>query len=167
MSFKKFLVIPLIVATLGIITPAKKAQAGVVILFSTASLFNDAHKPIGYSIGGTLGAATMIGGVLYGLPLYEILPPFGLFMIVGSAVLDINGDLSKDALAAELAEKYNFIDNQAVIENLASKIKSEYELVKVVHKDAYIALNESETRLILEASNLSESEIEHVVNDLK
>lgn len=167
MSFKKLLAVPLIVATLGLTVPAKKAEAGVIILFSTASLFSDANKPIGYAVGGTLGAATMYGGLVFGIPLYQLIPGLGLISMVGGLVLDANGNLPKEALATYLVDKYNFIDNQVIIESLVSAIKTKHESVKHINPEAYIALTESETRSILEAANLSEGEIQQVVNDLK
>lgn len=167
MSFKKLLAVPLIVATLGLAVPAKKAEAGVVMTFSIAGLFNRDHKDIGYAIGATIGSATTIGGLIYAIPMYQLVPGLGLILMGSAIVLDANGNLPKEAITAYLAEKYNFIDNQAVIENLASEIKTKYESVKQINPEAYIALTESETRSILEAANLSDGEIEQVVADLK
>lgn len=161
MSLKKLLVVPLIAATL-LMTPIKKAEAGVIVYFGTASLFNGSTA--GHIVGATLGTATVIGGFVFGYPIYYLLPPLGMWVMGGSLVLDANGNMAPELLAAELSEKYGFIDNQAVINDLVSTIKHRYE---TIGGNAYIVLSEIETRQILAPAALSESEIQEVVSDLQ
>lgn len=161
MSLKKLLVVPLMASFLTF-APAKKAEAGVIVYFGMASLFDG--KPAGHILGATLGTVTVVGGFVFGYPIYHLLPPLGMWVMGGSLVLDADGSMNPDLLAAELSQKYNFIDNQAVINDLVSTIKHRYE---AIGGNAYVVLSETETRNILAPAALSESEIQQVVADLQ
>lgn len=145
--------------------PTQKAEAGVAIYAVSAAM--PAKKPgdiLASGSGMILGATTTVLGTVAGGIVSIFSPSVGLKIIYASIILDVDGSLKQEDLEVILHEKYHFVDNQKVLSNLSGAIKAKYDLIK---GDAYITLSEFETRSILEPSDLSESEILQMVNDLK
>lgn len=92
--------------------------------------------------------------------------PVGIFKVYMFMALGANGQLSQTQLQQNLAEQYNFLDNQEIVVDLAAQIKHKYELVKDEHGTAIVSLSEADIRKTLEPAALSESEIQQVVRDL-
>lgn len=161
---KKFLSLLLVFSTLTLTLPKKEANAGV-LLFAASSIpsghgpgdvLNDIGAMIGAIFIGFAGSA--VGGVV---SIFN--PSVGLKIIYGSIILNADGSINQQSLEQSFSEKYNFIDNQEVINGLAKSIKTKYQQNKA---NAYVTLSEEETRSILEPAMLSEGEIAQVVIDL-
>lgn len=162
---KKFLSLALVFATLTFALPKKEANAGVAIFVvgTPIGVILDNHEMAGLE-GILIGGLVAIPGAILGALITVIHPATGLKIIKYSLVLDAEGYLPQAALENDLTHKYSFIDNQAVISDLAQTIKEKYELNK---ESNYVTLSETETRSILASANLNESEIAQVVKDLK
>lgn len=92
--------------------------------------------------------------------------PVGIFKIYLLMALGVDGQLSQTQLQKNIAEHYNFLDNQEIVVDLATQIKKQYEIVKDKNGNAIVSLSEASIRKALEPAALSESEIEQVVRDL-
>ena len=146
--FKKFLVTALIATSMFAAIPAQKAEAGLIF-----GCVVDKNHNGGTSLAGFLVVSSV--AYIFGA---------GLGWAI---VLDEKGEISQDQLAGNLAMKYPFIDNADVTAELANTIKLKYAEEKNTQENVLVSLSENETRSILSQADLSDEEVEQVVNDLK
>lgn len=108
-------------------------------------------------IGGVtavVATASLTAGVLPGL--------------IVLLVLEEDGALPQDQLESVLSERYHFINDREVISMLALEIKSKADEMDLDQEGKkVVTLDSSEVRPILIATELSEEEIQLVVEDLK
>lgn len=159
---KKLLSLMLIFGTLTFALPKKEAHAGIGIFAGTAMvcLPLKCDRPNGFIRGAVNGAIFAAGGALIGAVATFLNPATGVKIIAYSVILDAENE--SNGLSEILAKKYTFINNQQVINELASAVKNQYELDK---SQSIIRLSEAETMQILEPAELSEGELALVVAD--
>lgn len=138
----------------------KKAEAGLILGMTGAGLeFESAGAIVGLT--GVAMIATAIVTVCLTFP--GDTPGFVPVLLV----LDAEGSLAQNRLAASLAEKYPFINNQKVLENLASNINEKFKAEnKNGIKEIYISLDPSETINLLNPADLTDNQVSQVVKDL-
>ena len=143
------------------------SKAGVILLATSGG----AAGPV---IGGIASIAAGTIGVIAGPSL--VIASFGFFAEEGTLitllgvaflVLDIDGNLTEDSLVSLLNQKYPFIDNEEVVRELASVIKSKSELIEANSQgEKYVTLTDLELQNATFAANLSPDQYAILVNDL-
>lgn len=163
--FKK-LVLTLAVVT-SLFVSAPKAEAGVIV----GLIAGDPGKGalIGGGIGLAIGVVTLISS---GDELDAILNLVITLPVLTSlgTVLDVDSALTEDELAKAFQNKYAFIDNQESIMNLTKTVKAKFSnFAKNNPKmsSAYISVSYAEVKADLEASDLTNAQIEQIASDLE
>jgi hypothetical protein len=137
-SIQKITSALVIAASINTITPAPKAEAGVIL------------TPVA------------VGFVLIALGIHY----HNKLMII----LDADGSLSQDALAQALGEKYSFIDNDDVLQNLASAIRAKAATTPEVDGKKTVRLNRGEVLSLVAPIGLGElnpAQVEQMIQDLQ
>lgn len=154
-------------AGLGIISVAA-VGTGVSLVASSngndsASIVAIAFVAMGviYGVGGGI-LGTIVGGVV---SIFN--PSVGGQIIHASIVLEADGSLPQSALVYEFSKKYSFVDNQETIKNLASVVNQKYMQQKMEQDLVVVRLTENEVNEIFESSELLDSELAIIINDLK
>lgn len=152
----------LVAATL-MLAPAKKAEAGVIVGFTGMIVCSiDSSSPTGCT-----GVALGLGGGLAAGGIWLMVKTSNIWL-EGTGTLIVILDQENpaaDQLEQGFAAAYPFIDNEQVIKNLAVKISNKIpaDLADKVN----VTLTENETRTALEGADLSEAQIQQVVDNLK
>lgn len=163
---KSFLSAILLSSVLTTSLMPKQADAGV-ILFTTGAGFTmiDAYSSHRIQLA-RVGTPLMIVGAITGA--------IGvLTMAAGGAsfvILSEDGSLAQSDLEAALTEKYPFIQENKVIADLATLVKSKAENTKENNGKKMISLTEAEVKSVFESTDLLEthvSEVQAMVLDLK
>lgn len=136
----------------------KKAEAGVLIYaIGTIDKEEDSVECLGVitaSIGGFLGLINLDGGGIgWKIPIILI-------------TLQSDGTIEKGYLENEFVERYSFIDNADVIDNMSSVVKKKFIETKNNNGSSLVRLSEDEVREILSPIDLTEKQILTVVKDL-
>ena len=166
-TFKKFIATLSIVSTLGIAS----AQAGLGLAIAGGVLMHDHYsKPYAERNGnGEAESAVLtigLAGVGVGIVTSLVVPVFG--WMVGAAMILLDGE-SQSQIASALSQKYNFIDDEVVFEDLSALIAEKVESTEVVDGKINVSLEESEVLEILEATDLMEThpaQTEKMINEL-
>jgi hypothetical protein len=93
-------------------------------------------------------------------------PDFGIY---GSVFIIVSSDhlKQKSAMSAELRAKYPFINDQSVIDELSETLVDRFHATESEDKEfVEVKLAEQTTRNILSRTDLLESQVNQVVNDL-
>ena len=155
------------------------AQAGIISIvgfpMAGVSEIKAGDDVVGGYMDLILGVPISVALVAFGINAYNTAVPFlrpgavnswqgiGITLIIMSA----DGKVSKDVLAQTLAKAYPFIDNGDTLSDLAQAIRDKVPPAGTSESKAFVSLTEDETRSALISANLSEEQIQRVVNDLK
>lgn len=135
------------------VLPVKKSEAAIAII--TAAARSDSYYNDYYYYGG--------GGCIFVSTTYVVHPgQAGLVLALILIVLDEKGNIDQAGTVSGLVDKFPFIDNSQVMNNLMAKITREQKMGKTL-----ISLSEAEVREALLPIELSESEVAEVVSYLK
>lgn len=165
---KKLLSIFLLASLFSTHTP--KAEAGVVVGIAVAR--SEDSTGLGITVGlGVTSLLVVLDGPLLVLPkaYFPTLSAIGMWVMLGAVVLDADGSLPVDQLSSMLSEKYYFIDNQMVINDLAVKIKNAYEPRKDEVKPIFVSLTEESIKKSLQSveTEITSEQEQLIINDLK
>ena len=150
----------------------KEAQAGLIIIgVCDLGLCNDLEDggPValtGFTMSFVGGLSTFVGlatALLTNGTSGEPIVGVGASLLV----LGIDGALNPGVLEGNLSARYPFIDDREVTANLASSIYAKVPLNLKSNESYFVSLSENSTREILSPIDLSEEQIQKVVNDLK
>lgn len=136
------------------------AQAGIGVFFGAASVVISLgeEEPYGLILTAPLAIICLLKAgelALFGNPTLALI------------VLD-SKPTNVHQLQTILSEKFNFIDNQSVLADLSQKLHAPLEAARLSGKTvANIALPADLVRNSLEAADLSEGEIQQVIEELK
>lgn len=162
LNLKKILGVFLIASCL-IVTPVKKAEAGVVIGTIGLALVPE------YGPEATIVPMT-IAGISAGLGVVIIRLTTSIAGTVGGSLLialDANTNLSQSVLVQTFARSYPFINNQQTLNELAKTLKEKAPKTIEAYQKIEVSLSENEVRDALESSDLTEEEIQVVIQELK
>ena len=121
-----------------------------------------------------LGVPISVALVALGINAYNTAVPFlrpgaaNTWQGLGITLIIMNADgrVSQDVLAQTLAKAYPFIDNGETLSDLAKTIRAKVPPAGAGESKSFVSLSESETRSALMSADLSEEQIQKVVNDL-
>lgn len=151
---KRFLASFLLAVTLFVSIPVKKADAGIIFIATSVEAFSKKEYVQG------------VAGIAFAVINFSAAQFFNFFhadfFTVLFFALDADPTMSQGDLERIMSDRYPFINNEAVIGNLAKAVKSKL----VVGKDMIVRLQTSEIKSILSAADLSESEVALVVSEL-
>lgn len=94
-------------------------------------------------------------------------PEFGIY---GSVFIILSTDemKQKSAMTAELTKRYQFINDQSIIEELSDALIEEFNKSNKADEELIeVKLAEESTRSILKRTDLSDKDIETIINDLR
>lgn len=134
--------------------PAKKAEAGFMILGAVQEFVWDSRYE---KVDDVLVVALPVTLITFSLFAVAIPgDPFNNFTLIAGAVcLDEKLEGKKNEIVASLQSRYPFIDNVEVLNQLADKIIVRYPSVKDTHGSAMINFSQKEideTALVLDLS---------------
>lgn len=158
----KSLLLGALLATSLIFAPAKKAEAGIVLAgtgFLVGAMADDPATIFGFTvIGGSLVTGSMWLMTKFQNPWMKV---GGTILIV----LDTDRANDQPQFAEIFSKTFPFIDNAEVIENLAIKVA--HQVPANLTDKVTISLSEDEIREALAGADLTEEQVEFVVNNLK
>lgn len=157
------------------------------ILLTLISLltFNQAHSSITFVVGGATGVATVccnpakspavvVGSILIGAGLIIAIIGVGSVtapLSVGDIILitlGTDGSLEQNKLTEMFFNKYPFIEDTQSIDNLSTLVHERFvEQFNPEEKNIIVSVNESEVREIFKSTDLTESELQILIKDLK
>lgn len=145
----------------------KKAEAGVAIGFGGVGM---GEGPNGVSHRTEVIADIMFGAgtaMVIGSVVVNIVTGYDGAGLLLMAALEADGSLPKNVLVDSLSTQYPFIDNKAVINELAEHINTKFKNLKT--EDAspvLVSLSAAETEEILAPAGLSSEQLEQIVKEL-
>lgn len=146
--------------------PVKKAEAGwaMGVVGTLGGSQVDADNLLGWG-ALALGGFTAIGTGIWVIRATH--NGWGTAAGVVMIVLDTDSSLSQNVLENALTNAYPFLDNQMVIENLAKTIKAKAPREIKPDQKYLVSLTEAETLSNLNGADLTQEQIDLIVNDLK
>lgn len=159
----KSLFLGTLVASTLMLAPAKKAEAGVIVGFTGAVVCAVDSS----SSGGCTGVALGLGAGIAVPGVWLMIHTSNIWVGVGGGILLVLDQENPTVghLEEAFTTTYPFIDNEQVIKNLAAKVSS--KIPTDLSDKINISLTENETREALEGVDLTEEQVEFVVNNLK
>lgn len=159
---KKIFIGLLAVSFLSLAAPKKEAKAGFLILAATDQfVLNHKYETLDNLIP-YIGFATMI--------------PFGFWftytgysmqtLYSGLFVLDEQPAKNFNNTKGSLLNRYPYLDDEAALDNLASRILDQYALTKDNKGDSLVTLSESEIIESVESLDLSDAQLNDLVSTL-
>lgn len=162
---QKLLSVLLIATTLQMAIPAKKAEAGLLFTAGVGVSDSTTGGQLLLCFGLTMVAPLAIGTILAikGIgPRWITIPA-----TVAVVFLDEKSPFNPHSLEATLQERYPFVDNHDVLKQLANSIRQKFQDTNPVNEMYFVSLTENETRSILAPVELTEEQVEIMVNELK
>jgi hypothetical protein len=153
--FKKCLLTISLGITLVGFAPVNIAEAGLILITPDAGSYWYKEPEKDWLAGAFLASS---------LALFAIKQP-GLGVI--TLLLDTNGNVDESVLTQKLKERYPFLDNSESIRNLSETIQSKVPTHLNQQQSYLVSLSENETRSALNGSDLTEEQIQNVIQDLK
>lgn len=155
----KFISTLLVIITLTLTLPKPEANAAVVVGGGLCAAHRDALCALDILI---IAPAIAMAGIIPGVVIaVSLSTPLGYWVMGAGMVLDAEN--AQNGLAQSLAEKFSFIDDQEVINELSSGLFNRFHQ----EKDLYLAtLDEASVRRILLSTDLSEEQVMTVVKEL-
>ena len=155
---KKLLGALLTFTVLTVALPVKKAEAGFMITAATQE-FVWKHK---YETLDTVLVialpVTMIATGIFAVGIAG--NPFnGATLVAGMICLDEKVEGKRNEIAASLQNRYNFIDNAEVLNQLADKVIARYDSTKDENGNAMIPFSQNEINHVVEQLDLSSEQI--------
>jgi hypothetical protein len=162
---KKLLCGMLAVCILSLTMPAKKAEAGFMILAGTQE-FVWKHKY--ETLDTVLVIALPVMMVTTGLFAVGIagLPINNGTLIAGAILLDETVEQKRDDIKAALLARHTYLDDMGVLENLADAIIPRYAGAKDADGNAMITIPEAELMSAVEGLDLSSEQTEDLISSL-
>lgn len=156
---KRLLLTLTLISTL-LLAPAKKAEAGFLLI--TLSPNPSSHELEDLMTLG--GFVSVIGGGALLAVNQSVLGLAGAALLI---VLDADSTINPDHLKNDFAKIYPFIDNEAALKNLASLAKNKIPSNPIVGEKQLIRIEEEKIVKALEGADLTPAQLEKIVNDLK
>lgn len=160
-------ILSILVLSSLLLTPVKKSEAGVVVGLITAAKSDSGTLGIAFGLG-TASVIAIVAGPFLILPRanFPVAASIGNWMLLSAFVLDADGS---DQIAVLLSEKYPFLNNQEVSNDLAAKIKKGLAEKQNEPLPVLISLSEAEVESSLEPikEELTKEQIKKIVDDLK
>ena len=150
----------------------QSAQAGIIVqIFEGGNGFIE-NAGGAFLIGAGLTAVGMtidlasgediphLGTLLFGFP--------GALIFAGGILLDVDGSIPTSQLVSHLSKKFPFIDNREVLAELALQTRAKLEgQISGDQRQAFVSFSEEEVKEIFSATDLSEENLQTLVQELK
>ncbi len=85
-------------------------------------------------------------------------------------ILDADGNVSQNAIEQSLSKKFSFIDDRAVIGNLATAIRAKADVAPLIEGKKMVSLTSDEVLQIIEPTGLAElnpNAVKQLIQELK
>lgn len=150
-----------------IFSSTNKAEAGLAIGLDAQG------AKIGFIIGTSIGVLTSVGVALFvdidGYPMEASGLMFGapLFGMILGVVLDVNTDEFANGFEEAFNQKYPFVDNQEIVTQFKDLLMSKLPKSIKGIETHLVSISENDTLQILSSTDLTSSQKQLIVDDLK
>jgi hypothetical protein len=160
-SKKTLIALAMLATAIGVSTPVKSANAGVIsVLAGAASVGTD---PAGGIAGVAVGGLVAWGGYMLAHNHNSNWRPLGIVLIV----LDAKQELTADGIESYLTQNYSFLDDREVVADLATMIKTKLLASGATQKAMEVHFSEAEVRQVLAGSSVTADQANLMVQTLK